>query len=143
VTEAIPWSVGKCHLTKPLLYHLALWARELSWSQVARLFEVDWSQVKTAVPSAVQFGLKQRDTSEVLLISIDEISQQKGHKYLTQVYEIAEGKKRLLCSGKDRSEDTLRKFFHLFLDEETLKIKKTINNLIENISSANKEFVDQ
>jgi len=143
VTEAIPWSVGKCHLTKPLLYHLALWARELSWSQVARLFEVDWSQVKTAVPSAVQFGLKQRDTSEVLLISIDEISQQKGHKYLTQVYEIAEGKKRLLWSGKDRSEDTLRKFFHLFLDEETLKIKKTINNLIENISSANKEFVDQ
>jgi len=143
VTEAIPWSVGKCHLTKPLLYHLALWARELSWSQVARLFEVDWSQVKTAVPSAVQFGLKQRDTSEVLLISIDEISQQKGHKYLTQVYEIAVGKKRLLWSGKDRSEDTLRKFFHLFLDEETLKIKKTINNLIENISSANKEFVDQ
>jgi len=30
-----------------------------------------------------------------------------------------------------------------FLDEETLKIKRTINNLIENISSTNKEFVDQ
>jgi len=30
-----------------------------------------------------------------------------------------------------------------FLDEETQKIKRTINNLIENISSTNKEFVDQ
>ena len=122
VTEAIPWSIGKCHLTKPLLYQLALWARELSWSQVARLFEVDWSQVKTAVASAVQFGLKQRDTSEVLLIGIDEISRQKGHKYLTQVYEIAEGKKRLLWSGKDRSEDTLRKFFHFWGEERSKKL---------------------
>lgn len=71
VTEDIPWSIGKCQLTKSLFYQLALWARELSWSQVARLFEVDWNQVKTAVALAVQFGLKQRDTDSVLFMYSD------------------------------------------------------------------------
>lgn len=61
--------------------------------------------------TALQFGLKQRDTREVTLIGINEISWKKGHKYLTQVYEIAEGKKRFLWSDEGRSEDTLKKFF--------------------------------
>lgn len=111
VTEQMPWNLGKCQLTLPLIHQLAFWARELSWAQVARLFEVDWSQVKAAVEDAVQFGLERRDTDNISLLGIDEISRRKGHKYLTQVYEIAEDSKRLLWCGEGRSKETLRKFF--------------------------------
>ncbi|MBL7190909.1 transposase family protein [bacterium] len=30
ITEQMPWSIGKCHLTKPFIYQLALWAREFT-----------------------------------------------------------------------------------------------------------------
>ncbi|MBL7191631.1 ISL3 family transposase, partial [bacterium] len=118
----MPWSMGKCQLTKPFIYQLALWARELSWEQVARLFEVDWSQVKTAVESAVQFGLERRDTDNVTLLGIDEISRRKGHLYLTQVYEITEGNRRLLWSGTGRSKETLRAFFQHWGPEKSKRI---------------------
>ena len=119
----MPWNLGKCRLTLPLIRQLAFWARELSWGQVARLFGVDWSQVKSAVEDAVQFGLEKRDTDDVTLLGIDEISRRKGHKYLTQVYEIAEGKRRLLWSGEDRSKETLRKFFHYWGEERSSRIQ--------------------
>ncbi len=119
----MPWNLGKCRLTLPLIHQLAFWARELSWGQVARLFGVDWSQVKAAVEDAVQFGLERRDTDEVTLLGIDEISRRKGHKYRTQVYEIAEGKKRLLWSGEGRSKETLREFFHYWGEERSRRIQ--------------------
>ena len=123
ITEQMPWSMGKCHLTKPFIYQLALWARELSWEQVARLFEVDWSQVKAAVESAVEFGLERRDTDNVTLLGIDEISRRKGHRYLTQVYEITEGRRRLLWSGEGRSKETLKAFFQYWGPERSARIK--------------------
>ena len=119
----MPWNLGKCRLTLPLIRQLAFWARELSWGQVAKLFGVDWSQVKSAVEDAVQFGLEKRDTDDVTLLGIDEISRRKGHKYLTQVYEIAEGKKRLLWSGEDRTKETLSKFFRYWGEERSSRIQ--------------------
>jgi len=115
--EQMPWNQGKCHLTKPLQYQTAKWARELSWGQVAELFEVDWTQVENAVESAVEYGLEHRDTDNVKLIGIDEISRRKGHKYLTQVYEIDKERRRLLWSGEDNSKATLREFFDSWGDK--------------------------
>lgn len=121
--ERMPWNIGKCHLTRPLIYKLALWARELSWTQVAQLFEVDWSQVQMAVKVAVDYGLAHRDTDDVKLLGIDEISRRKGHTYLTQVYEIEAGKRRLLWSGDGRSEAALADFFEAWGKERCKQIK--------------------
>ena len=143
VTEKMPWNLGKCQLTLPLIHQLALWARELSWSQVARLFEVDWSQVKAAVEDAVQFGLERRDTDNVTLLGIDEISKRKGHKYLTQVYEIAEGNKRLLWSGEGRSKETLRKFFQYWGAERSRRILGVCCDMWNPYVSVVKEYAPQ
>ena len=40
----------------------------------------------------------------------------RGHKYLTVVYEISAGCKRLLWVGKDRKESTIKAFFDFFGD---------------------------
>jgi len=122
-TEQMPWNLGKCRLTIPLIIIIASWARELSWQQTADLFEVNWRQVSSAVETAVQFGLERCNTADVTLIGIDEISRRKGHKYLTQVYEIAAGNRRLLWSGAGRTAETLKEFFTYWGDERNARLE--------------------
>ena len=107
--EAIPWSQGKCRLSVGLIWLLASWCKLLAWDQVSKLFGVHWNTVATAVRQAVAYGLEHREMGDVLYIGIDELSRQKGHVYVTNVYDLT--KKRLLWSGEGRSQETLRAFF--------------------------------
>jgi len=107
--ESIPWAQGKSPLSQPFIVTLATWSRLLAWDVVARLFGVCWSTVRSAVKSAVEYGLSNREMDEVLYIGIDEISRRRGHIYHTQVYDLS--KKRLLWSAEGRDANTLRRFF--------------------------------
>lgn len=107
--EAIPWSQGKCRLTTGLVWLLASWCKLLAWDQVARLFDVHWNTVATAVRQAVAYGLAHREFGETLYIGVDELSRRKGHVYVTNVYDVKS--KSLLWSGEGRGQETLRAFF--------------------------------
>ena len=48
---------------------------------------------------------------------------QKGHKYLTLVYQIDDGRKRLLWIGKDRTTTTFLRFFRMLGKERSGKLK--------------------
>jgi transposase len=63
---------------------------------------------------AVQWGLAHRGLSNVQSIGVDEVLWQRGHKYLTVVYQIDTECKRLLWVGKDRTIKTLLRFFRTF-----------------------------
>lgn len=107
--EAIPWSQGKCRLSAGLVWLLASWSKLLAWDQVARIFDVHWSTVATAVRQAVDYGLAHREFGETLYIGVDELSRRKGHVYVTNVYDVKT--KSLLWSGEGRGKETLRAFF--------------------------------
>ena len=106
--EQVPWCDGKNHLTTRYRWFLATWAKRLSWSEVATIFQTSWDSVCRSVEHAVAWGLKHRDLSGVSALGIDEIAWQKGHKYLTLVYDISGGTKRLLAVAQDRVEGSLR-----------------------------------
>lgn len=116
--EQVPWSSGKSHLTTTYQWFLARWARRLSWQETARVFHTSWDTVYRAVEHAVRWGLAHRETSGIQAIGVDEVQWQRGHKYLTLVYQIDEGCRRLLHVARDRTEDSLRGFFRI-LDEPT------------------------
>jgi len=59
----------------------------------------------------VQYGLEHRDIQGVRAIGVDEVAYSKGHNYMTLVYQIDQGKKRLLGIIKERSEAALEGFF--------------------------------
>jgi transposase len=118
--EQMPWSAGKRRLTKALAVTIATWARQLTWLQVARLFGCSWGTVASAVAYVVDFGLSCRDLSEVTHIGIDEISRQKGHVYLTNVYDLKTG--TLIWSGEGRSIESLEAFFSFFGPERTKQL---------------------
>lgn len=114
--EQVPWSEGKSSLTTSYRWFLAGWARRLSWKQVAQAFHTTWEHVRDAVDYAVRWGLVHRDENGVQALGVDEIQWQRGHKYLTLVYQIDAGCKRLLWIGQQRRAESLRRFFDLLGD---------------------------
>ena len=64
-----------------------------------------------SVKHAVFWGLLHQDLDHIEAIGVDEIQWQRGHHYLTVVYEIEEGMKRLLWVAEGRTEQSLRGFF--------------------------------
>ena len=112
--ERMPWSEGKHRLTETYAWFLAGWARRLSWKEVAEAFRTSWDHVFCSVEMAVTWGRAHRDLSGIEAIGIDEIQWQRGHKYLTLVYQIDAGCRRLLWIGKKRKVKTLLGFFRWF-----------------------------
>ena len=121
--ELLPWASGKKQITNAHMMFLANWARRLSWKEVADVFNTSWSTVFRSVSWVVEYGLKHRDLSGVTAIGVDEVQFQRGHKYLTVVYQIDASCRRLLWIGQDRSTKTLLRFFRTIGKERTARIK--------------------
>jgi len=124
VVESVPWADGKHRLTTSYIWFLARWAKKLSWSEVAETFHSSWSTVFRAVQAAVQWGREHVVLDNITAIGIDEIAWKKHHKgYLTMVYQIDEGMRRLLWVAQHRKAATLSKFFRWFGKKRTQNLK--------------------
>jgi transposase len=117
--ERVPWSDGKGRHTKTYQWFLARWAKRMSWKEVAETFHTTWDQVREAVKHAVFWGVVNRSEAGIESIGVDEIQWQRGHKYLTLVYQLDQKCKRLLWIAKDRTEDSLRGVFKFLGKERT------------------------
>src|SRR4051795_3540696 len=106
--EMVPWCDGKNQLTTTYRWFLSTWAKRLSWSEVASIFRTSWDSVFRAVDYAVEWGVAHRDVSELTAVGVDEIAWGRGHRYLTLVYDIGVGSRRLLAVAEDRTESSLR-----------------------------------
>lgn len=121
--EMIPWADGKHRLTTSFRWYLAHWAKKMSWSDVAYSFFTSWNSVYRSIEMAVEWGRSRMDLTGIKSIGVDEIQWRDGHKYLTLVYQIDQGARRLLWIGRDRTEETFQKFFDWFGKDRSKKIK--------------------
>lgn len=121
--ERVPWAKGKCHLTTTYRWFLARWAKRLPCEEVARIFHASWRSVFESVKHAVFWGLLHQDLCGVEAIGVDEIQWRRGHHYLTLVYQIEDGLKRLLWVAQERTEKSLRGFFQYLSDQERQSIR--------------------
>jgi transposase len=121
--ERVPWAEGKHPLTTTYQVFLASWAKLLSWKQVARAFRTSWDNVFRSVKTVVAWGLAHRSLDGITAIGVDEVQWQKGHKYLTLVYQIDQGCRRLLWIGKDRTATTFLGFFRMLGRERSAGIR--------------------
>ncbi len=127
--EQIPWSAGKQHLTRVYQHYLAMWASRLSWQEVARSFQTSWGHVYRSVKSVVEYGLTHRDLTGIKAIGVDEIQFGRGHQYLTLVYQIEAGKKRLLHIAPKRTVKSFLSFFRLLGSEKSKSIKYVCSDM--------------
>ena len=112
--EDVPWSTGKSRVTKAYACFLATWAKRMSWAEVAAAFKTSWESVYRSVEMVVEWGLLHRSLDGIKAIGVDEVLWHRGYKFLTVVYQIDEGCRRLLWMGQDRTVRTLLRFFRRF-----------------------------
>jgi len=109
--EAMPWNLGKSPYAIAYKIFLARWARLLSWKKTAEMCNASWDAVFRSVKWVVEWGLNQRDLSGVTALGVDELHWGRGKKsanFLTIVYQIDSGSRRLLHVGVRRTEAALR-----------------------------------
>ncbi len=122
-TECIPWADGKNRACNAYRLFLANWAKRMSWTEVAEIFHTSWGVVYRAVQWVVDYGLKHRDLNGIEAIGVDEIAVWKGPKYLTVVYQIDSGARRLVWVARERTEDSLQSFFNMLGESRTQNLK--------------------
>ena len=127
--ESVPWAQGKSPLTRAYTLFLAQWARQLTWTDIAKRFRTSWQTVFRAVESVVDWGLAHRDLDDVEAIGVDEIQWLRGHHYLTLVYQIDAAHKRLLWIGEHRTIRTLLTFFREFGKERAAQLKYVCSDM--------------
>ena len=123
VVEMIPWATGKQQITTSFAWFLATWAKRMSWSEVANTFQTTWENVFRAVEMAVEWGRAHMNLSGITAIGVDEIALRRGHRYMTVVYQINEGCRRLLWIGAGRQLKTLLRFFRWLGKERTAELQ--------------------
>jgi transposase len=120
--EMVPWATGKSPMTHAYVWFLASWAKVLSWKETARRFRTTWDAVFRAVDHAVRWGLDHRNLDGIRSIGVDELSWKKRHKYLTLVYQVDHGCRRLLHIALDRRAKSFHSFFDMLGEERTQAI---------------------
>ena len=121
--ELVPWATGKSPTTIAMEVFLARWAKRLSWKQVSEIFWVSWDRVYRSVESVVSYGLTHRDLSGITAIGVDEVAYAKGHRYLTLVYQIDAGCRRLLHISEGRSAKSFLRFFKMMGKDKIAAIR--------------------
>lgn len=115
--ESMPWNAGKRPYAKAYMLFLARWARRLSWKETAQVFKTSWDAVARSVEWVVAWGLEHRSLEGVTALGIDELHWGRGKKsanFITLIYQLDAGSRRLLWVGHRRTAATLRKgFAHL------------------------------
>lgn len=107
--ERFPWAEAWARVTRPLVRSVAVLARQLSGSDVARHYRLNWKTVAQIVRRAVAYGLRHRKRRPLHVIGVDEVSRRRGCRYLTVVYDLE--RHCLIWVGKDRAVETLGSFF--------------------------------
>jgi len=127
--EHMPWALGKRQITRNYAWYLAEWSKRMSWQEVAEAFRTTWHHVFYSVEMAVTWGREHQDLSGIKSIGIDEKQWQKGHKYLTVVYQIDQGKKRLLWVGQHRKTKTLLYFFRWLGKKRSAELQNVCSDM--------------
>lgn len=123
IVEMVPWAAGKSPMTHAYVWFLASWAKVLSWKETAKRFMTSWDTVFRAVEHAVRWGLEHRNLDGIRSIGVDELAWKKGNKYLTLVYQIDHGCRRLLHIAKNRKSKSFEEFFDMLGKERSKAIE--------------------
>lgn len=100
---------------------LFILTKSMTVKDVSELAGVDWGMVKDAEIRYIVGLLRKRNLDGITDLGIDEVSEKKGHRYLTLVSDI--NKRRVIWVGRGRDRAVLRAFFRWFGKKRTRRLK--------------------
>jgi transposase len=114
----------RARCTRRFEHWLFVLTRTMPVSEVAKVLEVDWEAVKDAEIRYIVGLLRKRKLDGIEELGIDEVSERKGHRYLTLVTDIE--RRRVIWVGRNRDRAVLRRFFRWFGKKRTRKLKRIV-----------------
>ncbi len=93
------------------------------------IFRTSWDSVFCAVEHAVEWGLAHPNLSQVTALGVDEIAWDRGHTYLTLLYDIGGATKRLLAVAEHRTEASLHSYLANLGDSVCQKVKYVCSDM--------------
>jgi len=114
----------RARATKRFERWLFILTRTMPVSEVADLTEFDWEAVKAAEVRHIVGLLRKRDLEGIEDLGIDEVSEKKGHRYITLITDIT--KRRVIAVTRGRDRKALKRFFRWFGKRRCRRLKRFV-----------------
>jgi transposase len=135
--ESVPWAYPEARFTKVFDRQVTDLVQVADKSAASRMFGISWPTVGRMVKRVVDSELPRDRLSNLTHIGIDETSYKRGHRYITIVVNLLNG--RVIWIGKDRSSATLNSFFDELGTERASKLEVVCLDMSPAFSKAVKE----
>lgn len=125
----IPVSLARSYArcTRRLEKYLFRLTGDATVKAVANWMALDWETVKDAEVRHIRGLLRKRDLNGIKRIGIDEVSYEKGHKYLTLVTDLDQH--RVIYVTHDNDSRAIGRFVKWFGPERCAKIKVAVTDM--------------
>ena len=141
LTEYLPWSDGNSRFSEDFNNEVAWMATHVCKSALAEYFGINWRTVGNCIKAAHQRlepDVSKRLHSGLKRIAVDETSSQKGHKYITVVYDLDTN--QVVWVHEKHGEKIFRLFCEELSEEERDNIEIVAGDGARWIDSCTKEF---
>lgn len=88
---SVPWAKPGGRFTAMFESLVIHWLSEASLAAVSRQLNLSWDEVDTILQRAVDRGLARREIRPSAHLAVDEVSQRRGHNYLTIISDRQRG----------------------------------------------------
>ena len=140
LVEQVPWSdTPTSRFTTMFEDAVGYLAQRCDKTSVQEMFRIAWVTVGQIVERVVKRHGEQDPLDGLEAIGIDELSYRKGHKYLTTVTDLIEG--RIVWAAKGKNAETLRSFFEELGEERCRDIQVVTMDMSEAFISVVKEKI--
>ena len=117
--------------------HLFVLTRDSTVKAVARRMAIDWRAVKDAEVRYIRGLLRKRNLDGITRIGLDEVSYEKGHKYLTLVTDLDGHRVIYATHGNDGA--SVRRFLRWFGPKRCRRIKVAVTDMHDPYTSVLKK----
>lgn len=141
LNEYIPWADGTSRFTAAFNDEVAWMSCQMPKSAICEYQNINWRTVGNCIKASharLEPDVSLRIHDNVRRICVDETSYQKGHKYITVVYDM--DKNKVIWVHKDHGQNIFEKFCLQLTAEERSKIEIVAGDGAQWIDSCVREY---
>lgn len=138
VQEEIPWADKHARITYRLEYLVLVYAQLMTQKAAAKLLRMPNSTLSNILHRTITRVRDGHRIRDLTALGVDEVSYQKGHKYVTVAYDL--NRSRVVWVGKGKARSTIDRFFNEELsDYQKKRIKWACCDMSETFIGAIKD----
>lgn len=138
--ERLDWVREYSHCTRRFEERVAMLCDHMSVKEVSGVTGLGWRTVKTVDKNCIREGLKDVREYDPVMIGVDEVAYEKGHKYLTVVRDVLKGV--VIWVGIGRKELTLDLFYASLGREKTRNIRAVVMDMWDPYIASTRKWTD-